>query len=243
VRPAPPTGARRGSLLVFAAMSLKEALDAAVEGFESLHPGRAVTRSHAGSGLLVRQIELGAPADLFLSASPLEIDRLQRRRSIREESRTTFASNRLVVVVARGIEPPRRFADLGAARFNRIAVGNPRTVPAGLYAGQALRAVGIQDLVKPRLIIAEDVRQVLQYVARGEVDAGLVYRTEALHAGDGVVIGPEAPAGAHDPILYQGAIPAGAPHPEDARAFLDFLRGAEGQSILARFGFLPPPPQ
>ncbi len=230
-------------VVVFAAISLRDALTSAVERFQATHPGRRIIVNSAASGILVRQIELGAPADLFLSASPVEMDRLEKSLALTPGSRATFASNRLMVAVAPGVAPPRSFRELGDRRFDRIAIGNPRTVPAGMYARQALRAAGIDSLVSSRLILAESVRQVLRYVTRGEVAAGLVYRTEVRLAGEGVTPGPEAPAGSHDAILYQGAVPAGAPHPGDAREFLRFLLSEEGRSSLAGFGFLPPPPR
>ena len=230
-----------GELLLFTAISLKEALDDLIVACADRNPAIAV-RVHAGaSGLLARQIENGAPADLFLSAAPLDIDRLQQAGLLRPGGRVAFAGNRLVIAVARGIEPPATFRDLADPRFDRIAVGNPRTVPAGRYADEALRSLGLYEALAARLVPAENARQVLDYVERGETAAGIIYRTDARLAGENIVIGPQVPPEAHAPIVYEAAVPRGAAAPDAALLFLDFLASGEGQAILSRFGFLPAP--
>jgi molybdate transport system substrate-binding protein len=219
-----------GELLAFTAISLKEVLRDAIEAFEGRHPGITL-RLHAGaSGLLARQIEHG-----------LEIDRLQEAGLLRPGSRVAFAGNRMVIAVARGTEPPGTFGDLADARFDRIAIGNPRTVPAGRYAAEALRSQGLHDTIAPRLVPAENARQVLDYVVRGETAAGLVYRTDARLAAGKIVVGPEAPANAHAPIIYEAAVPRDTEAHDAALLFLDFLTSEQGQAILSRFGFLPAP--
>jgi len=230
-----------GELLLFTAISLKEVLDDVVAAFADRNPAIAV-RVHAGaSGLLARQIENGAPADMFLSAGPLDLDRLQQAGVLRPGSRAAFAGNRLVIAVARGIEPPATVRDLADPRFDRIAVGNPRTVPAGRYAEEALRSLGLYKALAARLVPAENVRQVQDYVERGETAAGIIYRTDARLAGENIVLGPEVPPDAHAPIVYEAAVPRDAAAPGAARLFLDFLTSGEGQAILSRFGFLPAP--
>ncbi len=230
-----------GELLVFTAVSLKDALRDAIEVFEDRHRG-IVVRLHAGaSGLLARQIERGAPADLFLSAAPVEIDRLQEAGLLRPGSRVAFGGNRMVIAVARGTEPPGTFRDLADERFDRIAIGNPRTVPAGRYAAEALRSEGLYGALAERLVPAENARQVLDYVVRGETAAGIVYRTDAHLAGRDIAVGPEAPANAHAPIIYEAAVPQDAEAHDAALLFLDFLISEQGQAILSRFGFLPAP--
>jgi molybdate transport system substrate-binding protein len=230
------------TVLVSAAASLKEAARDAAERFETAHPGVKVVVNAAASGVLLRQIEEGAPVDLFLSASRDEVTRLERAGRIEAGSSRPFAGNRLVVVVPVGNDPPATFAGLADPRFDRIAAGNPRTVPAGRYAEQALRHAGILDAVGKRLVPGESVRQVLEYVARGEAAAGLVYATDARAFEGKVRAGPEAPEGSHDPIVYFAAALRDAPHPRSAGALLAFLLSDEGRGVLARRGFLPPPP-
>ena len=230
-------------VLVSAAASLRSALQETVERFKPLYPGGSVALNTASSGVLLTQIEHGAPVDLFLSASSLEIDRLVEQGLVWNRSRVPIASNRIVVVVPRGQEPPGQLEDLAGPRFDRIAIGNPSTVPQGRYAKQALQTLGLWETIEARIVLAENARQVLDYVSRGEVSAALVYATDAILLPDSVTEGPLAPAGSHAFILYEGAVPKEAPHPQRGHDLLDFLISEEGQEILARKGFLPPPGQ
>lgn len=237
----PRVADEREVLLVSAAASLKGALQDLSTQFALENPGARIVLNCAASGLLLRQIEQGAPVDLFLSASTREMDRLQKAGGLLGKSRTTFASNRLVAVYGPGAPTPSSFEDLRNRRFARIAIGNPKTVPAGRYAAETLHALGLWRDLEERLVFGEDVRQVLEYVARGDADAGLVYRTDLELLGGKVRLGPEAPEHTHAPILYQAAVPAGAPHPEGGRRLRSFLLSEAGQRILARHGFLPAP--
>jgi molybdate transport system substrate-binding protein len=237
-----PGAAAAETVLVSAAASLKEAVRDAADRFEAAHPGAKVVVNAAASGVLLRQIEEGAPVDLFLSASRDEVARLEKAGRIEPGSTRPLAGNRLVVVVPAGDEPPASLAGLADPRFDRIAAGNPKTVPAGRYAEQALRHAGILGTVAKRLVPGETVRQVLEYVARGEAAAGFVYATDARMFEGKVRLGPEAPAGSHDPIVYYAAPLRDAPHAQPAGALLAFLLSDEGRGVLARRGFLTPPP-
>ena len=237
-----PTGAAEAGreqhqLLVFSAISLRDVLRSMTTAFEERHPDVEVLIHAGASGLLARQIERGAPADLFLSAASFEIDRLENAGALQPGSRVTFASNRIVIAVARGIDPPAVFNNLAQPRFDRIAIGNPRTVPAGRYAEEALRRLGLWDQLEGRLVPAENARQVLTWVERGETAAGLVYLTDANLDPDAVTVGPEPPIESYRPILYQATVPADTRNPEAARALIEFLRSGEGRTILTRFGF------
>jgi molybdate transport system substrate-binding protein len=229
------------TVLVSAAGSLKEAIREVADRFEAAHPGTKIVVNVAASGVLLRQIEQDAPVDLFLSASRAEIERLERAGRIEAGSARPIAANRLVVVVPAGSAPPASLAGLADPRFDRIAVGNPRTVPAGRYAEQALRSAGILDAVADRLVPGESVRQALEYVARGDAAAGIVFATDARALEGKVAVGPEAPEGSHDPIVYLAAVLRDAPHRTGADGLLAFLLSDEGGRILARHGFLPPP--
>ncbi len=236
-----PARAEPEAVLVSAAISLRDALGDAASRFEAAHAGARIVLNTAASGVLVRQIEEGAPADLYVSASPDEIARLERARRIAPGSAKVLASNRLVVVVAAGDRPPRALDELKETRFDRIAIGNPRTVPAGRYAERALRTLGLWQAVAPRLVLGESVRQVLDWVARGEAAAGLVYATDAKILPGKVAVGAEVPPGTHPPILYEAAVLSGSEHRARAAAFLAFLESADGRAILSRYGFLPAP--
>jgi len=229
------------TLRVSVAISLRPAFAELAERFAQAHPGIEVRLNAGASGVLLQQVRRGAPADLYVSASPDEIDRLEREGLVRPSTRRTLASNRLIVVVPSGAEPPRRPTELGEPRFDRIAVGNPRTAPVGRYAEAALRSLGLAEALAPRLVFGENARQVLEYVRRGDVSAGLVYRSDASLFPHDVQPGPELPAGSHPPIVYETVVPAGAAEPDPALAFVDFVLSDPGREVLRRHGFGDPP--
>ena len=225
------------SVWVSVAISFKPVLQEMAEVFEAAHADTRILLNAGGSGLLLQQARRGAPVDLFISASPAEIDRLDREHRLAAGSRRSIASTSLVVVVPEGGTPPRDLRDLLQPSYRRIAVGNPGTAPVGRYARQAFIASGVWDTLRPRLILAENARQVLDYVARGEVEAGVVYRTDTRLLGDAVVEGPPLPAGSHPPVLYEGAVLAGSGQERLAMELLESLRSPAGQRVLRRHGF------
>jgi molybdate transport system substrate-binding protein len=224
-------------LTVAAAVSLKDAFNE----IAALNEKRNLTNVHfnyGASGTLQKQIETGAPADVFASAGASQMDDLAAKGLIILSSRVDFARNSLVL-----ISPPKNFSigsfsDLTKPAVTKIAVGNPKTVPAGQYTEQTLNRLKLLPEIQPKLILAEDVRQVLDYVVRDEVDAGLVYSSDALSAGDKVKVITRAPDESHDPILYPIAIVKESKQQDAARKFIDLVLSPEGQSILTRHGFL-----
>jgi molybdate transport system substrate-binding protein len=233
---APATAAER--LVVFAAASTTDAVSEILARFEA-ETGVPAVASFASSSTLAKQIEQGAPADLYLSANVRWMDYLAQRGAIRAATRVDLLGNALVVVTARGSGfacDPGAGCDLAQALGDgRLAVGDPDHVPAGLYAEQALRALGQWEAVEPKLARASDVRGALALVARGEVPAGIVYATDAALLPDVETVAT-LPAGTHDPIVYPAALVANGPHPQ-AGALLRFLVGSEARAIFARFGF------
>jgi molybdate transport system substrate-binding protein len=233
--------AASAELIVSAAISMKDALEAIGERFTAREPGTRVRFNLGASGTLARQIEAGAPADVFVAAALGPMDDLERAGLLERGSRRTFARNVLVVVVpADGAVRLERAEDLVDARVRRIAIGNPRTVPAGQYAEASLRAVGLLDRVREKLVFGENVRQVLDYVARGEVEAGWVYATDAATDRRRVREAFRPPGATYPPILYPAAVLRDTREPRLARAFVDLLAGPDGRAILTRFGFLAP---
>jgi molybdate transport system substrate-binding protein len=223
------------------AVSLKDAVEELGRRFMQAHAGVALRYNFGSSGELQKQIEAGAPIDLFLSAAERHMDELARRGLVVAASRRVFARNVLVAVkpLDSGLDLASP-ADLLDARVRRVVVGNPKTVPAGQYAEQSLRALGIWERLGPRLVFAENVRQALEYVARGEVDAGFVYASD-LAARPGRVKETFRPGeDTYQPITYPAAVVAGAREPALAEAFIRLLLSAEGQAVLARSGFAPP---
>lgn len=228
------------SLLVSAAVSLTEALTDCAAAFEA-HTGQDVNFNFAASNALARQIVHGAPVDVFISADEAQMDVADRAGSLRAGSRVAIAGNTLAVIVpgsgaGRWPEPSR----LLSPRVRRIAVGDPRAVPAGVYAMAWLQQIGMRQPLQDRLVPAGSVRGALALVAGGAVDAGIVYLTDARTSHQVAVVyevrGPGAPS-----ILYTAAVTRQSGNPHGARAFLQFLREKTAQQILARYGFTPPP--
>ncbi len=227
---------------VSAAISMKDAVSELGRVFASGRPGVTVLYNWGSSGELQKQIEAGAPIDLFISAAVLQMDELETRKLIVPGTRRVFARNLLTVVKpADSRVDVTKPADLADARVARIVIGNPRTVPAGQYAEESLRALGLWDRLRPKLVFAENVRQALDYVARGEVDAGFVYTTDAAARGRAVKEAFRPGEDTYRPIVYPAAVVAGARQPALAQAFIDLLASAEGRAVLARHGFEPPP--
>lgn len=225
-------------IIVSAAVSLKNAFEEIGLIFER-QTGVQVRFNLGASGLLQRQIEAGAPADVFASASARQMDALESRGLVLEGSRRELARNELVLVAPLGAQPSplQVFTDIGQPGITRIAVGNPKTVPAGQYAQEALENLELWSPLQPRLILAENVRQVLDYVVRGEVDAGLVYASDVAVAQEKVRVVAPAPPGTHAPIVYPIAALRGSGAPDAARRFIDLATSPEGQAILRKYGF------
>jgi molybdate transport system substrate-binding protein len=224
------------------AISLKDAIEELGRGFTAAHPGVTLRYNFGASGDLQKQIEAGAPVDVFLSAAQRQMDELEKKNLIVVATRRAFARNALTVVKpADSRVDIGKAADLLEAPVGKIAVGNPKSVPAGQYAEESLRALGLWDRLQPKLVFAENVRQVLDYVARGEVDAGFVYTTDAATRAQGVKEAFRPPDDTYRPVIYPGAVVAASKQPALGRAFLDLLESPRGRTVLGRFGFQPPP--
>lgn len=225
-----------GEIIVSAAASLRDTFRETGRLYES-HTGRQVTFNFGASGALQKQIEAGAPVDVFASAGRPQMEALVKQGLIAPETQHDFARNSLVLVVPPDTRPVmKEFSELNAGS-KRIAIGNPRTVPAGEYARQSLTYLGMWDQLQPRLILAEDVRQVLDYVARGEVDAGIIYASDAQAAQKRTLLVAHAPAESHAPIFYPVGIVRASRQQDAARAFIALLLSDEGQRILEKYGF------
>jgi molybdate transport system substrate-binding protein len=227
--------------IVAAALSLKGTFEEMAALYQAKHPGERVQFNFAASGVLQRQIEGGAPVDLFASASSREMDELERKNLLAAGSRRAFARNGIVLIALAGAKPAASdFRDLQSVKVRRIAIGNPATVPAGKYAEEVLRSFSVWDTVREKLVFAENVRQVLDYTARGEVDAGVVFFTDAMGV-PGIQVAASAPETSHAPAVYHAAVVAGAKNNERARAFIEVLLSPEGREVLKRRGFLTAP--
>lgn len=224
--------------VVFAASSLQTALDAVAADWQK-STGRKVAFSYAASSALARQLEHGAPADLFASADLDWMDWAEQRKLIRPGTRWSLLGNALVLIAQKSdtvdlkIEPG--FALAAAIGTSRIATGNPQSVPAGKYAKAALSALGVWDQVGPRIAGTDNVRAALTLVARGEAKFGIVYRTDANSDPD-VRIVDTFPAHTHPPIVYPFAVTSNSAHP-DAEAFLIYLSTPSAARIFEANGF------
>jgi molybdate transport system substrate-binding protein len=230
------------TLTVSVAVSMKDAIEELGRQFTKTAPGVTLRYNVGASGDLQKQIEAGAPVDLFVSASQRQMDELERRGLIAADSRRVFARNVLVAVAPADsrldLARPTALLD---PRVTRIAIGNPKTVPAGQYTEESLRALSLWERVQRKLVLAENVRQVLDYVSRGEVEVGFVYVTDlAVRSGRVKEVfrpGEET----YRPIVYPAAVTTDSRHSRLGRAFIDLLVSGEGQAVLRRHGFLPPP--
>ena len=218
--------------VVLAASSLQESLEAVGEAWAA-KGHTAPVLSFAASSALARQVEQGAPADIFVSADEDWMDALAGDGLLRDGTRGDILSNRLVLIAPKGA-PIRGLADLGDGR---LALADPAAVPAGKYARAALESLGRWRAVEPRVVPAENVRAALALVESGEAALGIVYVTDA-RASDAVQVLETFPASSHPPIRYPAAVLAGSTHPE-AKAFRAFLDSADAQAIFARHGFGP----
>jgi molybdate transport system substrate-binding protein len=224
-------------LLVSAAASLTNAFTEMKEPFEKAHPGTTLVLNFASSGALLKQMQQGAPVDVFASADQATMDRAEKL--IDPATRVNFAGNALVLIVpAEAGLPLNDAAELKGKEVKLVAIGNPDSVPAGRYAKGALEHAGLYEALTPKFVLAESVRQALDYVARGEVQAGFVYATDAALRADKVKVAAEV-AG-HKPITYPLALLGASKEKEMGQAFIDFVKSEEGQGILARFGFKRP---
>ncbi len=232
--------AEQAALHVSVAVSLRPAVEEAIAAYRSQHPSVGILLNAGGSGVLLQQALRGAPVDVLISASPEEIDRLIAEAGALPASRRRIASNRLVVVTPPALPVPARLEDLLRPEFDHVAVGNARTAPLGRYTREALRALGLWERIEGRLVPAENARQVVEYVARGEVAAGIVYRTDARLLEDRVVTGPEVPSHLHAPITYEGIVLAAPGKQSASLSFLDWLASEPGRAALVRHGFRSP---
>ncbi|MBZ0156419.1 MAG: molybdate ABC transporter substrate-binding protein [Alphaproteobacteria bacterium] len=226
-----------GKIVVSAAVSLKNAFEEIGKIFETKN--RVLVLFNFGaSGDLARQIGGGAPVDVFASAARKDMDEIERQGLVLPGSRADFAANTVVLVApAHEKNSPRSFGDLRTERVQRIAVGNPKSVPAGRYAEEVFTYYKIRSALDGKLVYAENVRQVLDYVARGEVDAGVVYATDVVARAKEIKTAATAPEESHSPVVYPVAVIKGTRNEKMAKEFLALVMSPEGRRVLEKYGF------
>jgi len=234
-----PNTTESEAITVSAAASLTEAFTDIASQFEAENSGTDVNLNFGGSGSLRTQIEGGAPVDVFASADQRQMDILANEALIDNSSRENFTQNSLVLIVPENSTLNiTNLQDLADPQVEKIAMGNPDTAPVGNYTRFVLAEAGLWNQTENKMVFAEDVRQVLTYVERGEVDAGFVYLTDAKAADPGT-IKVVTNVSVSIPITYPIAVVSSSDNKEEAQEFVDYVDGKEGQDILEKYGFAP----
>jgi molybdate transport system substrate-binding protein len=227
------------SLLVSTAASLKEVMEEIKGNYQQIKPGVTINYNFGASGALLQQIQQGAPADIFISAGKKQVDTLEQSGQLVAGTRSILAKNRLVLIVPKSTTGVTSFFRLTEGNIKKIAIGEPRSVPAGQYAEQVLQKLGIFDKVKPKFVYANNVRQILAAVEAGNADAGLVYRTDAAISNK-VKIVVAADEKYHSPIVYPMAVLKQSKNVAAATEFIQYLSGEQAKAVLKKYGFILP---
>ena len=234
--------AHAADLVVSAAASLTNAFKTIAQQYEVLHPDTKVVLNFGASDVLMQQIARGAPADVFASADQEAMNKAVAEKAIKADTRHDFVANQLVLIVpavtAGGTVPVHTLNDLTKPEVKRVAIGNPASVPVGRYAKRALEAAKLWEPVQAKAVPAQNVRQALDYVSRGEVDAGLVFSTDAAIAADKVKVASPVPLNV--PLTYPIAVTSGTKQPQQAADFVAYVLSLAGQAVMAKYGFLKP---
>lgn len=231
-----PLNAQSTNLTVSAAVSLKDALTNIQSLYQKSQANIKLTYNFGSSGSLQQQIEQGAPVDIFLSAASKQMDALAAKNLLLPGSRSNLLTNQLVLVASPSQKAIAKISDLARPDIEKIAIGEPKSVPAGQYAEQTLRYYKLFDRLKSKLVFAKDVRQVLTYVETGNISTGFVYQTDA-NTLKKVRVAATAPSPSHQPIVYPIAILKDSKNKAAARSFLQFLKSKPAQAAFKKYGF------
>ncbi|MEA5526461.1 molybdate ABC transporter substrate-binding protein [Nodularia spumigena] len=237
INPTPLTAQPNINLLISAAASMKDALEEIQPIYQQSKPNVNIRYNFGASGALQQQIEQGAPADIFISAARSQVDALEQKGLLVPGTRTNLANNRLVLIVPNNTNSINSFFNLADAKIKRIALGEPRSVPAGQYADQVLKKLGIFEKIKSKLVLANNVRQVLAAVESGNADAGLVYATDA-KISNKVKVVVAADEKYHSAIIYPMAVIKRSKNIPAAKEFLEFLSSNQAKTVLKKYGFI-----
>lgn len=224
-------------LLIAAAASLKNACDEQlIPMFEEKNPGILVEGTYDASGKLQKQIEEGLEADVFMSAAPKQMNELKEKGMIDTDTMVDLLENKIVLIVPAGSNSDiSTFGGIGKAAS--IAIGDPESVPVGQYSREALENLGIWDSIQDRVSLASNVTEVLNQVAEGSADAGIVYATDAASMADKVTVVAEAPKESVSRAVYPAAVVKETKHLNEAKAFVEFLKTPEAMAVFEAYGF------
>lgn len=232
-----PTGQTQPvTLTISAAASLKDVLQVIQPTYTQQKPNVTLTYNFGSSGSLQQQIEQGAPVDVFISAAQKQMNALQKKNFLVTDTRKDLLRNTVVLIAPKNATGISDFKDLTSNKVRKIAIGDPKSVPVGQYSEEILTSLKLFDPLKPKLVLGKDVRQVLSYVETGNVDAGLVYVTDA-KTSDKVQVLATSPEDSHSPIIYPVAVLRGSKNPEAAREFVEFLSSEQAKAVFEKYGF------
>ena len=223
-------------LTVSAAISLSNALQEIKSLYQGSQPSVNLTYNFGASGTLEQQIEQGAPVDVFFSAGAKQMDTLQQKNLLVPGSRRNLLTNSVALITPKNSPALADFRDLTRSQVQKIAIGEPRSVPAGQYAQEVLTNLKIFDALKPKLVYGNNVRQVLSYVETGNADAGIVYITDAKQS-NSVQVGAIASPNLHSPIVYPVAVMKDSQNAAAAKNFVQFLSGSQAGAVFQKYGF------
>ncbi|MGK7956706.1 MAG: molybdate ABC transporter substrate-binding protein [Crocosphaera sp.] len=231
--------ASKVTLTVSVASSVQDAMKKVQPLYQQENPNVEIVYNFGSSGSLQQQIEQGAPTDIFISAAPKQMNALENKNLLLTETRKNLLENNVVLVIPKDSLETVTFESLPTANLDRIALGDPDSVPAGQYGKEVLTSLKSYDKLTPKLVYGKDVRQVLFYVEMGNVDAGIVYETDAKKS-DKVTVTATALQETHSPIVYPIAVVKETKNPELAKKFVDFLLQEKAQAIFEAYGFTKP---
>jgi molybdate transport system substrate-binding protein len=234
------SAAQSTNLTISAAASLKDALVEIKPLYRQQKSNVGLAYNLGASGALQQQIEQGAPVDVFISAAPKQMDALQQKGLLLDGTRKDLLKNQLVLIVPKDATGISDFKDLASDRIKKIALGEPKSVPAGKYAEEVLTSQKILDKVKTKAVLAKDVRQVLNYVETGNTDAGIVYLSDA-KSSDKVKVVATASEQSHAPVVYPIAILKNSKNVDAAKEFVQFLSSDTAKIVFEKQGFTVAP--
>ncbi|MDR3542266.1 MAG: molybdate ABC transporter substrate-binding protein [Desulfosporosinus sp.] len=231
-----PKHAQPTKITVSAAASLQNSLIALQKYYALRRPAIRLAFNFGASGALQQQIEQGAPVDLFISAGKAQMDALEQKHLLINESRIDLLGNDLVLISRKDHGKVTSLEDLTKATVSRISIGAPQSVPAGQYAQESLMRLNLWDSIQPKLVLGKDVTSVLNYVETGNADAGFVYHTDA-QGSTQVKIVAVIPSNSHKPIVYPAAVISTTKNKQAAEDFLNYLQSSDAQRVFASYGF------
>ncbi|MFL0198256.1 molybdate ABC transporter substrate-binding protein [Clostridium sp. WILCCON 0269] len=228
--------AKKVTLTISAAASLKDSMNEVKELYAKDNSNVTITYNFGASGTLQKQIEQGAPADIFISAAAKQMDELKNKNLLVNDTIANLLQNDVVLVVPKDSSAVKSFQDLAGDAVKKVALGEPKSVPAGQYGEEVLTNLNILDKVKLKAVYGKDVKEVLTWVETGNADAGIVYKTDALIS-DKVKVVATAPENSHKAVVYPVAVIKDSKNVEAAKSFLKFLSGDKAKEVFKKYGF------